>query len=84
MLQAAAQIQQLRAGPLGHVQREGQQNHGIAEHGRVERVLADAAIQLLAKADGTDRGDNRYPPGGVGRQGSGKQGGADQGAAIIE
>ncbi|MCY1295941.1 hypothetical protein D9M70_453050 [compost metagenome] len=71
-------------GPLVELGREGHQRQGVAEHGGVERVLAEAAEQGLAEQDGEGAGAGRQPPGRVGRQGQGQQRGADQGAAFAQ
>ncbi|MNM94531.1 hypothetical protein D3C81_1069390 [compost metagenome] len=62
----------VRTGPAGHFQREGHQHHHIAKHRRVERVLPEPAVQVLAEDQGEAGGDQRQPPGRVGRQGEGE------------
>ena len=74
----------VRGRPTGHLYREGNQYHHVADHGRIERVLPKATIELLAEADGEAAGDQGQPPGRVGRQGQGQQHGGDQGAVVLE
>ncbi|MNJ75185.1 hypothetical protein D3C77_722350 [compost metagenome] len=61
-----------------------QQHQHIADHRRVEQVLADTAVELLAQDNGAAGGNHWQPPGGVGRQCRRQQDGSDQGAAIIQ
>ncbi len=74
----------VRRGPAGHFQGKRDQRHDVAEHRRVERVLSEAAVQVLAEYQGEEGRHQGQPPGGVGRQGDGQQQGGDQRAAVLE
>ena len=59
-------------------------HQGKTEHGRIERVFADAAVQMLAKQQPRGGRRHRQPPRAIGRQGDGQQSRADQCAAVTQ
>ena len=58
--------QLIRRQPAGHLYREGDQQHHVTDHCRVERVLPEAAVQLLGDDDGEESTDDDHPPGASG------------------
>ncbi len=76
--------QLIRRQPAGHLYREGDQQHHVTDHRRVERVLPEAAVQLLGDDDGEEGTDNDHPPRGQRRQADAEQQGGQQSGVICQ
>ncbi len=50
--------------PGGHLHRERNQQHDIADHCRVEGVMAQASVQLLGNDYGKGSAEHHHPPRG--------------------
>ena len=68
--------------PAGHLHGEGDQQQHIGHHGRVEQVLAQAAIEVLGDDDGKGGTQYQHPPGQQGGQREANQHGGQSGTAI--
>ncbi|MNF97447.1 hypothetical protein D3C84_802760 [compost metagenome] len=84
LLQTTEQVHAVGRRPVGHLLGKGHHHHGKTEHGRVERVLADAAIQVLAEQQRESGSTDRQPPWAIRGQRQCQQRGTDQGAAIAQ
>ena len=73
-----------RGNPLGHGHRERNQQQHIADHGRVERVHAQATVELLGHNNGKAHPDQGQPPGGGGRQRQGQQHGGEHRTVVLQ
>ena len=63
----------LRRQPGGHLHREGDQQHHVANHGRVKGVMSQPAVQLLGDDHGKGGTQYHHPPGCQGRNADGQQ-----------
>jgi hypothetical protein len=73
-----------RGQPLAQLQREGDDDGGKADHGRVEQVVAQPAVEVLGDDDGKQHAEGRNPPGCQWRHAQGEQHTGDHGAAVAE
>lgn len=72
----------IRRQPTGHLHREGDEQHYVTDHRRVERVLPEAAIQLFGDNDGEEGADDDHPPRRQRRQADAEQQRGQQGGVI--
>ena len=73
-----------RGGHAAHLRREADEQHGKADHCRVERVLPEAAVEVFAEEDGEGDADERYPPRREYGQRQGEQHGGHEDAAVAQ
>src|SRR5699024_594816 len=70
-----------RLGPVGHEDGEGSQQQPSGQ-GRIHKVLAQPAVELLDQNNGEGGAQNRDPIGGGGGQAEGQQQAGDAGGQI--
>ena len=59
--------------PAGHLHGEGDQQHHVANHRRVKRVMAEPAVQLFGNDHGKYGTEYDHPPRGKRRNTDGEQ-----------
>ena len=69
---------------MGHLDREGDEQHHPRQHGGVEQVLSQAAVQLLSEQHRHGTAEGAQPQGGMGRQAHGQQQGRQQGGTVVQ
>ncbi|MNP35994.1 hypothetical protein D3C76_1293500 [compost metagenome] len=57
----------VRRQPTGHLHREGDQQHHVADHRRVKRVMSQTTVQLFGNNDCENGTQYHHPPRGKGR-----------------
>ncbi|MNE10862.1 hypothetical protein D3C80_1035940 [compost metagenome] len=72
LLHAAQQVHAVRRRPMGHLLGKRDQRKSNAQHGRVERIRTDSAIQVLAEYHRECGSTDRQPPRAIGGQGQGQ------------
>lgn len=70
--------------PGGHLHRERNQQHDIADHCRVEGVMAQASVQLLGNDYGKGSAEHHHPPRGQWRNTHRQQQAGEQGGIIFQ
>ena len=68
--------------PGGHLAGKGNQQHHVADHGGIERIEAEPAIEVLAGGHGKRHADQYQPPRRMHRQTEREQPGGDDRAQI--
>ncbi len=74
----------VRNQPGTHLARKRDQQHHIADHRRIERVVTQPAIQVFGDDDGRQYADGRQPPRRQRRQRHRQQPGRDHGAVVAQ
>ena len=81
-LEFGGSVGEARRRPLRHELRVGDDQGAESDHGWIERVLAEAAVEMLGNDNGNQHAQYGQPPGRDRRQGEGDQPRGDQSAAI--
>ena len=79
-----AQFRGIRGKPAGHLHRERDEQYRVPDHGGVEKIRTQSAVEVFRQDDGRNRPERGQPPGSERGDGERNEDSGDDGRAVSQ